>query len=183
MIVIGIDPGSLLTGYGVVEQQNGVMTILACGTIRNTAVTPMPQRLKTIFESIRALVLQYRPDELAIETAFYGKNAQSALKLGHARGAAILAAVTNDIPTFDYSPREVKRAVVGRGTASKVQVQAMMKRQFLLPAAPGGFDTTDALAVALCHLQRHAATRKGKQSSWKAFVTAHPDRLAQRARP
>ena len=179
MIVIGIDPGSLLTGYGVVLNVRGKTSVLACGTIRNRPQSPMPDRLRTIFEALQEIIQRYRPDEFAIETAFYGKNAQSALKLGHARGAAILAAVMRDIPTYEYSPREVKKAVVGIGTASKIQVRAMMKSQFRLDTTPRNFDTTDALAVALCHLHRLGTPQRQRKVSWKAYVAEHPEKLSR----
>ncbi len=181
MIVIGIDPGSLLTGYGVVLNIRGRTSVLACGAIRNRPQTSMPDRLRVIFESLQEIMQRYRPDELAIETAFYGKNAQSALKLGHARGAAILAAVLKDIPTYEYSPREVKKAVVGIGTASKIQVRAMMKSQFKLDSTPRHFDTTDALAVALCHLHRLGTPRRQRAVSWKAYLADHPEKLSRSA--
>ncbi len=179
MIVIGIDPGSLLTGYGVVLNMRGRMSVLACGTIRNKPGSSMPDRLKVIFESLQEIIQQYHPDELAIETAFYGKNAQSALKLGHARGAAILAAVLRDVPTFEYSPREVKKAVVGIGTASKIQVRAMMNMQFKLENSSRNFDMTDALAVAICHLHRQSGPHRPHSISWKAYLAGHPEKLVR----
>jgi crossover junction endodeoxyribonuclease RuvC len=177
MIVLGVDPGSLVTGYGVIEITDGKMKMLACDAIRNPSSTPMPLRLKKIFAGLNEVVARYRPDQFAIETAFYGKNAQSALKLGHARGAALLAAVTLDIPASEYSPREVKKAVVGKGNASKQQVQYMIKSMLQLTTVPRLYDVTDALAVAVCHLHRaapHRTTFKG----WGAFLAAHPERVA-----
>ena len=120
----------------------------------------MPLRLKHIYETLSEVIEKYHPDEFAIETAFYGKNAQSALKLGHARGVAMLAAVSRDIPTQEYSPREVKKAIVGNGTASKEQVQYMVMSLLKLKQIPKYYDTTDALAVAICHL--HRIYRPGK---------------------
>lgn len=183
MIVIGVDPGSLLTGYGIIETGTHTVEVLACGAIKNRTTTAMPDRLKLIYQTLTTLISEFGPDELAIETAFYGKNAQSALKLGQARGVSILAAVTNNIPTHEYSPREVKKAVVGNGTASKEQVQAMMKSILKLKKLPRYYDTTDALAVAVCHLQRHKP-RTGKAfPSWKSYLTAHPEKMIRPARP
>jgi crossover junction endodeoxyribonuclease RuvC len=122
------------------------------------------------------VIKKYHPDEFAIESAFYGKNAQSALKLGHARGVSILAAVEHELPTSEYSPREVKKAVVGTGSASKEQVQFMIKT--LLGESPGNMllDTSDALAIAICHLHRLTAPAS-KHRDWKSFVAAHPERV------
>jgi crossover junction endodeoxyribonuclease RuvC len=181
MIILGIDPGTLITGYGVIEALGGKVRMIACGAVKNPGAASMPMRLKRIFESLDTVIEEHTPDEFAIETAFYGKNAQSALKLGHARGVAILAAVLRGIPTHEYSPREVKKAVVGRGNASKQQVQYMVKSLLELTETPPHLDVTDALAVSLCHLYRKVGSGKQPFRSWKAFLTAHPERLAARA--
>jgi crossover junction endodeoxyribonuclease RuvC len=138
----------------------------------------MPLRLKNIFIGLSEVVARYRPDQFAIETAFYGKNAQSALKLGHARGAALLAAVTRDIPASEYSPREVKKAIVGRGNASKQQVQYMVKSMLRLTTVPRLYDISDALAVAVCHLHR-TIPRRSAFKSWTAYVAAHPEKIVE----
>lgn len=177
MIILGVDPGTLVTGFGVIKTENGAVEILACGAIKNESTKPMALRLKLIFSGLTEIIHKYHPDEFALETAFYGKNAQSALKLGQARGVAILAAVTRDIPTSEYSPREVKKAIVGNGTASKEQVQYMIKSLLRLKEAPKPYDVTDALGVALCHMQRRHSG-KAQAKSWKAFVTAHPEKVS-----
>ncbi len=177
MIVLGVDPGSLYTGYGILRTQNMSPEVLACGAIENRSTTAMPERLKLIFQTLSRLIETFSPDELAIETAFYGKNAQSALKLGQARGVSILAAVVKGIPTHEYSPREVKKAVVGNGTASKEQVQAMMRTILRLKRVPRHFDTTDALAVAVCHLQSRQPRRRSAGASWKSFLATHPEKI------
>lgn len=177
MIVLGVDPGTMITGYGVIETKNGKMKILDSGAIKNNSSTPIPFRLKKIFETIKSLTEQFEPDEFAIETAFYGKNAQSALKLGHARGVAILAAVIREIPTHEYSPREVKKAIVGNGAASKEQVQFMVKSLLKLKQLPKHYDVTDALAVAICHLQRKQSAVKNSFSNWKSYIAANPEKL------
>src|SRR5436190_9299015 len=151
MIILGVDPGTLITGYGVIESKNGTITVIECDAIRNTGQTSMPVRLKHIYDVLTTTIERFHPDEFAIETAFYGKNAQSALKLGHARGVAMLAAISREIPTSEYSPREVKKAVVGKGNASKQQVQYMVKSLLGLKVIPAPYDVTDALAVAVCH--------------------------------
>ena len=186
MIILGVDPGTLVTGYGVIESrsagQNGRTNVLACDAIKNNSATPLPLRLKKIFETLSEVIDEYHPDELALETAFYGKNAQSALKLGHARGVAMLAAVSHDIPTHEYSPREVKKSVVGNGAASKQQVQFMVKSLLRLKVVPKYFDTTDALAVAMCHLNRIGSGKNSSHKSWKSFVTAHPEKISSLSR-
>ena len=136
----------------------------------------MALRLKRIFEGLQALIAQYHPVQFALESAFYGKNAQSALKLGQARGVCLLAASLNGLPTGEYSPREVKLAVVGTGGASKQQVQYMVKSILHLDKSPMVLDASDAIAVALCHFHRSGSSKR-PSSSWKAFVAQHPERL------
>ncbi len=181
MIILGVDPGTLVTGYGIIERRNGATKILACDAIKNNSATPLPLRLKKIFEALSSVITEFHPDELALETAFYGKNAQSALKLGHARGVAMLAAILQDIPTHGYSPREVKKSVVGNGAASKQQVQFMVKSLLQMKQVPKYFDITDALAVAMCHLNRIGKS-SSPHKSWKSFVTAHPEKVSSPSR-
>lgn len=176
MIILGVDPGTLITGYGVIESRNGIVKAIAYDAIKNDSRKSMPLRLQSIFETLTDVIDRFHPDEFAIETAFYGKNAQSALKLGHARGVSMLAAVLHQIPVGEYSPREVKKAVVGKGTASKDQVQYMIQSLLNLKYTPKYYDTTDALAVAICHLHRSKPSGKSIKS-WKAFVSAHPEKI------
>jgi crossover junction endodeoxyribonuclease RuvC len=176
VVILGVDPGTLVTGYGVLARRNGEIRLLGCGSIKNGSRHPMPLRLKKIHLELRSVIDKYHPDEFAIESAFYGKNAQSALKLGHARGVSILAAVEREIPTTEYSPREVKKAVVGNGTASKEQVQYMVRSLLSLNDASMLLDTSDALAVALCHLHR-LTSPTSKHKDWKSFIAAHPERV------
>ncbi|MBI5214549.1 MAG: crossover junction endodeoxyribonuclease RuvC [Ignavibacteriae bacterium] len=178
MTILGVDPGTLTTGYGVIEISRGTTKVIKCDAIKNDSTDPMPQRLKRIFETLSEVMDDFEPDIVAIETAFYGKNAQSALKLGHARGVIMLAAVERDIPTHEYSPREIKKALVGHGNASKQQVHYMITSILNLKKLPKGFDTTDALAVAMCHLQRSLQPTQ-KYTSWKSFLTEHPDKISQ----
>ncbi|MBI4536281.1 MAG: crossover junction endodeoxyribonuclease RuvC [Ignavibacteriae bacterium] len=176
LVVLGVDPGTLVSGYGVVEQNGSIVRLLGCGTINNRSTKSMPLRLKKIYSELSTVITQFKPDEFAIESAFYGKNAQSALKLGHARGVSILAAVEHEIPTTEYSPREVKHAVVGNGAASKEQVQFMVKSMLGLADARMLHDTSDALAIAICHLHR-LARPKTKLKDWKSYIAAHPERV------
>lgn len=176
LVVLGVDPGTLVTGYGIVARRNNTLRLIACGSITNDGSTAMPLRLQHIYRELERIIATYHPDEFAIESAFYGKNAQSALKLGHARGVSILAAVQKQLPTTEYSPREVKLALVGRGSASKQQVQFMVKSLLNISGADMLHDTSDALAVAVCHANRvRAGARKHKD--WKSFVAAHPERV------
>lgn len=176
-IILGVDPGTLVTGYGVIEADRGRMKLLLADAIRNDSRKSLPLRLKLIFDTLNEVIAQCHPDEFAIETAFYGKNAQSALKLGHARGVAMLVAVLQGIPAQEYSPREVKKAVTGNGNASKEQVQYMVKCLLHLKQTPKYFDTTDALAVAICHLHRSGRNRR-KFTDWRSYLTAYPEKLS-----
>jgi crossover junction endodeoxyribonuclease RuvC len=181
MIIIGVDPGTLIAGYGVIERNGGRLSLLDVGVIKNAADVSMPLRLKKIYASLCSVIEQYHPDEFAIETAFYSKNAQSALKIGQARGVSILAGVNFEVPVTEYSPREIKKAVTGKGAASKEQVQYMMMSMLKLQTAPKHFDSTDALAVAVCHAFKISSPRSGFKD-WKSFVAAHPDRVITRKR-
>jgi crossover junction endodeoxyribonuclease RuvC len=174
--VLGIDPGTLATGYGIVSRQGGILRTVAFGTIRNGGRTPMPERLLTIHGELQRLIQAHRPEEVAVETAFYGKNAQSALKLGHARGVALLSAVQAGLSATEYAPRAVKLAVTGHGNATKEQVRYMVSALLDLPASTLPFDASDALAVALTHLQRNR-TAQTRHSGWASFVKAHPERI------
>lgn len=147
--LLGIDPGSRITGFGILRMENRHVSYLNCGCIR-TQDKAIALRLKTIFHNLSEIIEAYKPDVLAIEKVFVSKNADAALKLGQARGAAIVAAVQHDIPVFEYSPNAIKQAIVGRGHADKAQVQHMIKILLKLSAIPQ-VDAADALAVALCH--------------------------------
>lgn len=148
-LILGVDPGSRKTGYGIVNQVSGSFTYVTSGVIRVPDVS-LAERLKVIFDSLCQIIETYTPQEFAIERVFMAKSADSALKLGQARGAAIVAAVHHQLPVSEYEARKVKQAVVGNGGADKLQVQHMVKTLLCLPAAPQE-DAADALAVALCH--------------------------------
>ncbi len=152
MRIFGIDPGSERTGYGCVETDGRRHQLVACGAIAPRRGDDFPQRLEQIHRELSALLSTCRPDCVALESLFHAVNARSALKLGHARGVAMLAAVQAGCPVAEYSPAEVKRAVVGYGRAEKHQVQAMIKLLLGLERAPTPHDAADALAVAICHL-------------------------------
>ncbi len=147
--ILGIDPGSRITGYGVVRMDGPHAVYLASGHIR-VAEFDMPERLKRIFNELTTVIDEYLPDHAAIEKIFMSRNADSALKLGQARGTAIVACAHKDLPVFEYSATQIKQAIVGRGHATKQQVQHMIKVLLCLPDAPGA-DAADALGTALCH--------------------------------
>ncbi|WGL18068.1 crossover junction endodeoxyribonuclease RuvC [Microbulbifer bruguierae] len=148
--ILGIDPGSRKTGYGLIDIERSSARYVASGVIR-LPDGPLPERLKLIFDAVSQIAQQYQPHEMAIENVFMSKSAGSALKLGQARGAAIVAATHADLPVAEYEARKVKQAVVGNGGADKLQVQHMVKTLLRLPASPQE-DAADALAVALCHM-------------------------------
>lgn len=147
--ILGIDPGSLSTGYGIVDSEGQKLTYVACGNVKSGGGS-LPQRLEVIYFGVAALVEQYSPDEVAVERAFVHKNADSALKLGQARAAAICGTLGRRLPLHEYTPREVKQAVVGKGGADKLQVQHMM-RVILGLKGELQADSADALAIAVCH--------------------------------
>lgn len=155
MLVLGIDPGSRTTGYGVIDVRGNKLSYIDCGCIR-AGDGSLPERLKIIFSTIGEVIQQHKPDQVAIEEVFMGRNAGSALKLGQARGAAMSACLNQDLPVDEYSARQVKQAVVGAGAAEKGQVQHMVKA--LLSISDNiAEDAADALAVAICHANTHAS--------------------------
>jgi crossover junction endodeoxyribonuclease RuvC len=178
MVILGIDPGTNFTGYGVVRYDGNSVYYLASGVIKLSKEKSIPERLKTIFDEINRLLLFHKPDGFSIETAFYGKNVQSALKIGYARGVALLSAAENGIVPGEYSPREIKKAVVGNGNASKEQVKFMVAKLLSIDTNEMLFDETDALAAAICHAF-NLNSRTHKNSSWKKFVESHPERIVE----
>lgn len=156
--VLGIDPGSRVTGFGVIDTDGRKSRHVESGVVR-TGSGEFPERLGEIFRGIREVIEQHAPTQVAIEQVFVSRNPASALKLGQARGAAIAAAVTRDLPVFEYTPRSVKQALVGTGAADKEQVQHMVRILLSLPGKMG-LDESDALAIALCHAHTHATLDK-----------------------
>src|SRR5687768_8261515 len=177
MVIFGIDPGSERTGYGCIDTDGSRHRLLACGTISAPAHTAFPERLHVIHTGLVALLAVHRPDCVAIENIFHARNVRSALKLGHARGVALLAASAAGIAIVEYSPAEIKRAVVGFGRAEKPQVAQMVKLLLGLEAPPSPHDAADAVAVAICHshcstgLVAEASRRAApsKLTSWRAY--------------
>jgi len=160
--ILGIDPGSRVTGFGVIEVAGTAARYLASGVIRTEGAS-FPQRLRCIFEQVTEVIERYAPDTFAIEQVFVNRNVESALKLGQARGVAICAGVMRDLPIAEYSPSEVKQAVVGTGAATKEQVQYMVRALLSLNGSLAA-DAADALAVALCHHQHQKLTSRLKQT-------------------
>ena len=177
-IILGIDPGTNNMGYGVVCIENKQVRFLKMGVLKIDAKREQMLKLKDIFEETTRLIQTYSPDVLSIEAPFYGKNIQSMLKLGRAQGVAIAAAVHQDIPVFEYSPRKVKLAITGKGSASKEQVAAMLHHLVDFEQDSTLFDATDALAIAICHHVQNKSIVDDKQySGWKAFLSKNPDRI------
>ena len=160
MRIFGIDPGSERTGYGCVETDGSRHHLVTCGAITARAADAFPARLAHMHRELAALLAECRPDCVAIENLFHANNVRAALKLGHARGVAMLAAVESGCPVVEYTPAEIKRAVVGYGRAEKQQVARMIKLLLGLTAVPSPFDAADALAVAICHV--HTTPRAGR---------------------
>ena len=151
MRVLGIDCGSRVTGYGVIDSDGADCVFVCCGAIRSKSSDSMAERLKSIYEGVVEVIRGRQPDAAAFESLFYATNVQSALKLGHVRGVSMFAAAEANLPVYEYSPLEVKSAVTGYGRAEKPQVQQMVRALLKLDAAPEPYDASDALAVAICH--------------------------------
>lgn len=152
MRVLGIDPGSVSSGYGIVDEEGSSLFFVEAGGIAASSKLAFPQRLHKIYHGYRDVIERHRPDFVSVESLFFAKNVQSALKLGQARGVAILAAVDSSIPIFEYSASEIKQSVVGYGQAEKSQVQQMVKALLKLADLPKPHDASDALAAAICHI-------------------------------
>lgn len=155
MIILGIDPGSIACGYGIVQVNKRKIIAAGCDTIKLSANAPLSLRLTTLYQEINKVITQYQPSMAAVESIFHGKNIKSAFVLGHARGVLMLALAEHDIPIYEYAPREIKRSVVGNGNASKEQIRYMVQQILSIDLAAASHDATDALAVALCHFNKN----------------------------
>ena len=179
-IIIGIDPGTNLMGYGIIGIQSKKAQALALGVIRLDRFEDHYLRLHRIYERVLGLVEQYCPDEMAIEAPFFGKNVQSMLKLGRAQGVAIVAALARQVPITEYEPRKIKMEITGNGGASKEQVREMLRRTLNIPdeAMELELDATDALGAAMCHFYESSRPVKTKSyKSWKDYIAKNPDKL------
>ncbi|MCE6987581.1 crossover junction endodeoxyribonuclease RuvC [Dyadobacter sp. CY323] len=184
-VIIGVDPGTQVMGYGVISVKGQQISLVQYGVIHLSKYTTHELKLKKIFERISQLIDDYLPDEMAIEDPFYGKNPQSMLKLGRAQGVAMAAALARNIPIVEYSPKKVKQSVTGSGSASKEQVAYMLEKILKMELSKEFMDATDGIAIAICH-QYHAnspaskataTSKKSKKGGWGAFVGENPDRV------
>lgn len=179
-IIIGIDPGTNLMGYGILGVTGKTPSMIALGVIRLSKFEDHYMRLHRIYERVLGLVEQYRPDEMAIEAPFFGKNVQSMLKLGRAQGVAMAAALARQVPITEYEPRKIKMAITGNGAAAKEQVREMLRRILIIPdeSLDIELDATDALAAALCHFYESSKPLSGRSySSWKDFIAKNPGKV------
>jgi crossover junction endodeoxyribonuclease RuvC len=176
-IILGIDPGTSITGYGLIKAVDKNVGLLAMGVIKLKKIEDPYLKLKEIFFQTVLLIDKYCPDEFAIEAPFYGKNVQSMLKLGRAQGVAIAAALQRDIPITEYAPRKVKMAITGQGSASKEQVAAILKNILGLKEISPELDSTDALAVALCHFYQKSTTSGKNYRGWDDFLKKNPSKI------
>lgn len=181
-VILGIDPGTNVMGYGAIHLEENKIKLLGAGVIAMQQIKDHTLKMKKIFEGTIELLRIHQPDELAIEAPFFGKNVQSMLKLGRAQGIAIAAVLTRNIPVFEYSPKKIKQAITGNGNASKEQVAAMLQQLFSIKNLPHYLDATDALGAAVCHyFQQGNALLKNvndvkRFSGWKSFLAENPER-------
>lgn len=176
MIIIGVDPGTVVTGFGIIKFENNIPKYVHSGIIKTPTSKEIPPRLEAIYNELDKLIKLYNPSEFSIETAFYAKNVQSVLKIGYARGVSMLAATHNSLFIKEYSPREIKKSVVGKGGASKEQVQFMIKKLLNIKQLEMKLDESDALAIAICHAFKKDSPSH-KSGSWKKFIEQNPDKV------
>ncbi len=183
MRILGIDPGSRVTGYGVIDFQRGKETLVEFGALKLDVEKSHELRLKQIYDRLTQVIERCKPDESAIEMPVYGRNPQSMLKLGRAQAAAMLAVLNREIPVVQYTPKEIKRSVCGNGNAAKEQVWFMVRSILAIRDDESAkdstsLDATDALAVAICHAHRQASPGATKHKDWTSFIRDNPDRIS-----
>ena len=181
-IILGIDPGTTIMGYGLIRGKSATKAeLLALGVVELYKYDDHYTKLKIIFDRVTGLIDHFCVTELAIEAPFYGKNVQSMLKLGRAQGTAIAAALSRSLVIYEYAPTKIKLAITGQGNASKEQVAALLQKMFAIPGMPSNLDATDGLAAAVCHfhqkVQTPASSAGNTAKSWKEFVNHHPKRV------
>jgi len=177
-IILGIDPGTAIMGYGIIHIQEKKINLIQMGVLHLSKLKSHELKLKKIFERTLQLVDEYKPDELAVEAPFFGKNVQSMLKLGRAQGVAMSAALYRNIPIFEYAPKKIKMAITGKGTSSKEQVAAMLKSILEIREMPKHLDATDGLAAAVCHyFQRGQNNKSRSYKGWEGFLKKNPEKL------
>ncbi len=178
MLILGVDPGTIITGFGIVKYEKNQLSYIHSGIIKTPKTKEMPPRLEVIYAELDKLIKLYKPSQFAIETAFYSKNVQSVLKIGYVRGISLLLAEQCKLDISEYSPREIKKSVVGNGGASKEQVMFMIKKLMNLKEDFNTLDESDALAIAICHAFKKDSLSH-KSGSWKKFVEANPHKIIQ----
>jgi crossover junction endodeoxyribonuclease RuvC len=177
-IILGIDPGTIVMGYGVIKIVDKQPVMLTMGIVDMRKFTDPYLKLSHIYRRTIGIIESYKPDELAIEAPFFGKNVQSMLKLGRAQGVAIAAAIAREVPIFEYAPLKIKMSITGSGGASKEQVAKILQQILKFKDIPKNLDATDGLAAALCHFyQKKPAGVKKQSNSWKDFVSKNPNRI------
>ena len=188
-IILGIDPGTIVMGYGIIITKGKQAELLGMGVLKLDKYEDYALKLKKIFERTVGLIDEFHPDELAIEAPFFGKNVQSMLKLGRAQGVAIAAAMSRELSVNEYSPKKIKQSITGNGNASKEQVAIMLQRIFKYEENHSFFDATDGLAAAYCHFMQNTQIIKAtpvkkstkKASSWEAFVNQNPNKIKKKS--
>ncbi len=177
-IILGIDPGTNVMGYGIIQTKGKSMSLISMGVIQLGKYDGHALKLKIIFERVSAIINEYKPDEMALEAPFFGKNVQSMLKLGRAQGVAMAAGLAKEVPITEYSPRKIKQSITGSGSASKEQVAVMLQSLLKYKESPKFLDATDGLAAAVCHFFQNGNEKQGKSySGWSAFVKQNPKRI------
>ena len=178
-VILGIDPGTMILGYGVILIDRRKVHFVDMGVVDLRREKDSFAKLNTIFTEVSGIIDRYSPDDVAVEAPFYGKNPQVMLKLGRAQGAAISAAIAHNLPIFEYAPRKVKMAVTGQGGASKEQVALILSRTLRTEFQPKFLDATDALAIAMCHFYQlvNPLADTATSTNWEKFIKAHPDRV------
>lgn len=179
-VILGIDPGTVVMGYGVLHIKGSELHVLTLGVLKLDRFKDQADRLKKIFDRTTEIIREYHPDEMAIEAPFFGKNVQSMLKLGRAQGVCMASALALDVPICEYAPRKIKQAITGNGAASKEQVAAMLQSILKTPMKDFPMDATDGLAAAVCHHFNNSGNGRStggeKVSGWAAFLKQNPDR-------
>jgi len=190
-IILGVDPGTSVTGFGLIKVEGKKLSLIHMGVIQTGKLDDHPLKLKKIFEGVLAIIEQYHPDMMAIEAPFFGKNIQSMLKLGRAQGVAMAAAMYRDIPLCEYSPKKIKQSITGNGNASKEQVSSMLQHLLEFDGHPEFLDATDGLAAAVCHylqnnltipISKKPATKKStkKHTGWASYLSDNPSKIIKK---
>ena len=176
-IILGIDPGTNIMGYGIIKKSKNKILFLYLDVVLLNKISSHNLKLKKIFETTNNIIKMYSPDEIAIEAPFFGKNAQSMLKLGRAQGAAMVASSINNIPIIEYAPKKIKLAITGSGMSSKEQVAGMLIKMLNIDKKPKYLDATDGLAAAVCHALQNKIVLNNKKETWAQFIKNNPNRV------